>query len=662
MDKGSAEPSEALQLYASIFEDHPLGYYLLDNEQVIIKANQAFAQLLGYEPAELIGKPMEYIVDPAHLQGQKDLAVQLHTGKINDLDLEGSYLGKSGDLVSCRSLIKAVFDVDGHLKYCVATVIDRRQAKEVEEDLRYSKSLWNTAYDNASFGIAFLDPFKMKFINANRAFVETVGYDLDELRQLSPLDISPIYQPDGHLSVDLAKKYIEATLRGESPRFDWLHKHKDHSDRYIIVHLDRIGTNENVGVLALAEDITDRKRQENSIRKSEERYRNLYHTNPLMLFTVSTDGRVLEVNEAASRQLGYSALEMLNQPIDLFFLPEDQPKMWAKLRDFLAGLADQSNWQLRKVTKNGDVIHVNEIIKRIDRSGQEALLIACENVTETVRAEKIRRQSEERYRTIFNSNFLGIAIMDPKGSFEMVNPAMCQMFGYKEIELLNMSFRDLTDPEDADIDLGQVLSKKDNKEALVIEKKYYRQDGSILFARTIAKLLREEEPQGKAMAMVWDITNEKKVLEQNREIASKTQELTAYMLFLTQKNELLRQMANDLTELTELAQPNVNQRLRRLIGRIEKDVNRENTWLQFQKHFKSANPNFLPNLKKEYPNLTLSEQRHCALVVMAMTNTEVANLLHVTPKAVEVARYRLKKKFELNDRNTKLSRFLQKFL
>ena len=658
----SLKAGEALELYASIFEDHPLGYFLLDEHQEIIKANEAFAKLLGYQPKDLVGKSLDFIVDPAKVEQHQQLAVKLHSGLIRDLDMEGDYLSASGDLVHCRSLIKAVFNEQGSLRYCIATVIDLRQAKETEADLRNTRNLWETAYAKASFGIAFIDPAKMRFISANRAFVDTVGYQLDELLAISPLEISPRMQPSGQESSHLAKQYIKSAMEGHSPHFEWHHIHKNGEDRFFVIRLDRVQVEDRVRILALAEDITDVRRQEYSIRQSEERFRNLYHNNPLMLFTSDTTGNVLAANNSACEQLGFSMEEILNRPIPDFFHPDDKQKLLAKLSTFLHESEEQTKWQLRKITKKGEIIYVDELIKKIEWSGQDALLIACENVTERVIADRIRRQSEERYRMIFDTNFLGIAITEPSGRFEMVNPMLCQMLGYQESELLALGFLEITEESDRERSAEEVLQMRSNKSALVMEKKYRRKDGSVLDARVMAKLLREDEPEGKALAMIWDISAEKKLQEQKIEISAKTQELTTYTLFLTQKNELLRQLTGELQELGDLVEPSVHQKLRRIITRIEQDVNTENTWIQFQKHFQSANPNFLPNLRNEYPNLTPSEQRHCALVVMAMSNAEVANLLHVTPKAVEVARYRLKKKFALHDRRAKLSLFLQKFL
>ena len=665
----SDQSEQAGDLYQWVFDDHPLGYFILDNQLRIVRVNHSFAHLLEYSVKDLIGKDLGKFVESNSYERQRDLGEKLHSGEINNLDLEGVYVARSGQHIFCRTLIKAVFTSEGELKYCVATVIDKQEAKANELNLQQSQDLWKSVCNNASFGIAIIDPAIMKFVEANQSFIETLGYSLPELCQLSPMDISPELQPDGESSQIKGAKLIRDAMQGINPLFSWTHKTKKGQDRFFTIRLDQFKLQEKELMLALAEDITDQKLQESSLKTSENRYKQLYDSNPLMFFTIDPAGSILAANQSVVEQLGFEESELINSDVMALLHPEDRTSFTHRLESFISGQEDESNPHLRKVSKSGQIIWVREIIKWVDWERKRAIFLACENVTEKIIAERLKVQTEKKYQSIFENSFLGIAINDAAGQVVMANPALCNMLGYSEQDLRGKNFLDLTAPDDRNSSEKFTREFRLMKKAITIEKKYVRKDGTFLHARTLGKLLSDDEPEGQSLIMIWDIYDEKRYLEQkvellqkNQLINLKNQELTNYTLFLAQKRELLSQMSSALTEMINEPTDHLPAKIKRLIARVNQNIDGENTWLDFLKHFQEVNPNFLKNLQSEHPQLTNSELRHCAYILLSMSNIEVANLLHVTTKAVEIARYRIKKKLGLSNRHDKLSEFLIKYI
>ena len=658
-------------LYQWIFEDHPLGFYVLDNQQKIVKVNPAFARLLHYDPSELLREPVTKIVSEEDIEAQVQLGADLHAGLINDLDVEGRYVTKYGEAVYCRSLIKAIFTDLRELKYCIVTVLDISKEKQRDQVLQTSKDLWQATYEHAPFGIAILDPATGIFLEVNSALQHALGYSREELIKMHVLDCSPEFQSDGQKSEDLVKIYLERSLTADQELFEWKHLHKDGTERYLEICLNPITQNDRTIVLALAQDRTQEKVRHHHLRASEDRFRNLFENNPLMLFTVDRSGRVMSTNLSAEAQLGYQRNELLGLPVHEVFHPDDQKTVKRNLRAFLAGDQSEASWELRKIKKTGETIWVKEIIKSINWQNGATLIISCENITDRILAEERRKRSEQQYRSIFESNLFGIAIINYEGGFEIVNPAFCEMLGYSKEELYSKNFLDITAYEDLERSRRMSQRMRAEMDMLIIEKKYRRKDGSLLHARTFARMLDPyTNEKAKSLVVIQDISDEQRVKAQERELLQKqdeinykNRELTSYTLFLTQKSQFLKQISTTLERLKVHAQDqDIRSELSKVIGHINLNLDQEHIWKEFQIRFQAVNPHFLQKLKSQYPELTASELRHCTYVVMHLSNKEAANLLHVTPKAIETARYRIKKKIGLEHRSDKLVDHLIQFL
>ncbi len=143
-------------------------------------------------------------------------------------------------------------------------------------------------------------------------------------------------------------------------------------------------------------------------------------------------------------------------------------------------------------------------------------------------------------------------------------------------------------------------------------------------------------------------TQENKILEQ--ENALKNRQLTTSTLHIIKNNETLEKLKTDITPL--LQENNLSDTLRKQLQNLKGDIREneffETNWEHFKQHFEEVHPNFFQNLKKEFPNLTPNDMRHCAYIRMNLSRKEIAILCNVSVEAVKVARNRLKKKLNIN--------------
>ena len=111
-----------------------------------------------------------------------------------------------------------------------------------------------------------------------------------------------------------------------------------------------------------------------------------------------------------------------------------------------------------------------------------------------VRAERDLRESEERFRRVFEEGPLGVALVDKGHRFLKVNAALCQMVGYTEAELIQMRFEDLTHSEDLqmDRDLAGRLSRNEIP-CYRLQKRYVRKNSEIIWINLTASVIRDAE-------------------------------------------------------------------------------------------------------------------------------------------------------------------------
>ena len=131
-------------------------------------------------------------------------------------------------------------------------------------------------------------------------------------------------------------------------------------------------------------------------------------------------------------------------------------------------------------------------------------------------------------------------------------------------------------------------------------------------------------------------------LEQDYE--SKNRELAASTMSLIKKNELLAMIKDDLKNSTENSQ---NRNIKSVITSINKNINEEDTWNVFAEAFNNADNNFLKNIKQVHPALTPNDLRLCAYLRLNLSSKEIAPLLNISVRSVEIKRYRLRKKMDL---------------
>lgn len=177
-------------------------------------------------------------------------------------------------------------------------------------------------------------------------------------------------------------------------------------------------------------------------------------------------------------------------------------------------------------------------------------------------------------------------------------------------------------------------------------KKYYRLQKQRLIDINKKKIERSQLVSDKEIMFLKNTQLRKDIENKNRELAIST-------MSLIKKNELLSNLKGELKSIKE--KPEVTS----VIKIIDKNLNNNNDWEFFQDAFNNADKNFLNKVQESHPNLTPNDLRFCAYLRLNLSSKEIAPLLNISVRSVEIKRYRLRKKMNLPHQKSLVSYILE---
>ena len=251
--------------------------------------------------------------------------------------------------------------------------------------------------------------------------------------------------------------------------------------------------NEHQNLVALEEETRRRREIESTLKDSEARYRLLYDNNPTMYFTLSPDGTVVSVNQFGATQLGYQPDELIGQSVLNVFKPEEHRAVLGQLRVCAASPMKVFQWEIQKVRKDGSTLWVKERAQAvIDHRGQILALVVCEDITERRVTEDCMRESEERWRALFEHAGVGIAQLSVSGQFLRVNPRLCETLGYSSKTMQRRTCQEFVHPDDlrtTQSHLSELVAGK--RPSFSMETRWHRSDDLWLWVDMTISLVRD---------------------------------------------------------------------------------------------------------------------------------------------------------------------------
>jgi PAS domain S-box-containing protein len=286
--------------------------------------------------------------------------------------------------------------------------INAQLEKLVEErsaELRETELKFRTLAERSMVGVYIVQGDS--FIYVNPRFAHIFGYEPAELINTKSL-VEKIFHKDQH---QMIRENMRLRLAGEvdSVHYEVMGKRKNGTTNWVEFYGNAVTIGGEPTIIGSMIDITERKKAEEELKSSEQKYKLLFESNPMPLWMIDKDNlKIIAANEAAAKHYGYTKEELINMDMRLFRPTEDKMQQMEGYQKEMDG--DLGIVRHRK--KDGSVIYVQIVAHDIIFEGKHVRLSMSNDVTERMKAEESLQKSEANFRAILRTTDTAYALFD----------------------------------------------------------------------------------------------------------------------------------------------------------------------------------------------------------------------------------------------------------
>jgi PAS domain S-box-containing protein len=280
-----------------------------------------------------------------------------------------------------------------------------------------------------------------------------------------------------------------------------------------------------------------------AIRESEEKFRAVFERSVIGKSITSINGGI-KINDAFCKMVGYSEAEINGKRWQELTHPDDLERDVEIFHSILRGEKESARWEKRFIHKNGNIVwaDISSILQKDANSNPQYFITSIQDITDRKNAEAALKESENKFRSIFENNASAISIINTDTTISMVNDAYCQISGYTKDEVVGMSWTAQIPP--GDLERLQAYNRKRLKNPAAAPDKYeftfYKKNGELRHAlmsvsmmmgnRQIVCSFTDITERRKAEQEVHHLNAEleRRVMERTAELESSVKELEAF--------------------------------------------------------------------------------------------------------------------------------------
>jgi PAS domain S-box-containing protein len=500
-----------------LYDKAPCGYHSLDKNGVFVRINETELAWLGYTRKEILGKKFPEIITPESQKTfQATFPILRKRGWVKDVELE--LVRKDGSVMPVLISASAILDEKGDFLMSRSTVYDIAERKQAEKALSKSRELYWNLFNGCPQGVVMVDLKTRRFSHPNPAICRMLWYTEAELLQMGV--------PNIHPAEALARVEAEfvALVRGEKILAEAIPcLRKDGEVMFADITATRIeGKTEREGmIVGFFADVTERRKAEQALRESEEKFRSLAEQSPNMIF-INQKGRTVYANAKCEELMGYPKKEFYSSDFNFLSLiaPDCVKAVQHTLGKHLKG-EEAPPYECGLVTREGRRIETIITTKLVQYDGESAILGIVTEITERKRLEEAREQSVSLLRATLESTADGILVVDGEGKIVGANERFAQLWRIPETiiasrsdqQALSFVLEQLKDPEEFLAKVNQLYSQPETESFDVLEFK----DGRVFERYSIPQRI-----EGRPVGRVWsfrDVTEHKQT-ELNQRLAA----------------------------------------------------------------------------------------------------------------------------------------------
>ncbi len=473
-------------------------------EGTVLSWNAAAERLYGYRAAELVGTSSERLCPGDRAGERREVLSRLASGARVE-HLATSRVRSDGEVIRVALTYAPIADEAGTLIGLVVVgggLPPRPRSEASDETTDDSEGPYRALMEQAADAILVSDG-RGYLIDANAAACQLTGYTRAELLRLH---IEDTYPPE---DLRLARERTAALARGERLFAERLLRRKDGGDVPVSISVRRLDDGRMQGIF---HDLTERKRAEEAIRRSEEKFAKVFHSAPVAIAVSGMrDGVLLEVNGEFSRLLGYSREESIGRHTHALGLWVDPTLRDRIVTRLLAG-DDVTDIELELRAKHGATLAVRGSMQALELDGEQYVLSAFIDVTESRVAREALHRSEAYYRSLIEQALDIITVINLDGTIRYSSPANQRILGYRPDEIRGRPVFDLVHPDDVAF-AKQTFFAGIRKHGMVgsLEARFRHRDGSWRILAVVGRNLSDDPAVAGAIINAHDVTERREL-------------------------------------------------------------------------------------------------------------------------------------------------------
>ena len=416
------------EFFRLLYEDAPLPYQSLDKNGHFIDVNKAWSDILGYQPAEVIGRSFgDFLSEPYKAKFAENFSRFKSMGKISAVDYGMVKKDGSAIMVSCDG--KVAFDAEGKFQrtHCILQDISRQLT--AEKALRESETLFRHLFENMSNGVAIYEVLEngkdFIFKDLNPAGLQQTHLTKNEIIGKSVRDIFP-----GVVELGLFEIFQRVWQTGKPERQSASVYQDNRQKLWVENYVFKLPTGE---IVAIYDDVSEQMLFKQLLQQREAKLKSILQSAPIGIGVVVN--RVFqEVNQRFCEMVGYSEKELLDQDARMIYDAYEDYEYVGK--DQREQISEQGigNTETCFKHKNGKLINVIiswAPLNLVDLP--DGITFAALDITEKKTIEKNLSASENKYQAMMESMKDLVYICSEDYRVEYVNPAMEARIGHSAI-------------------------------------------------------------------------------------------------------------------------------------------------------------------------------------------------------------------------------------
>jgi PAS domain S-box-containing protein len=512
------ELKQSEEWYRSLIENSASVYSVVDAKGNAIYQSPSIERVYGWKPEEIKGKPLFERIHPDDLEQIVGGFKKLLENPKEVIKSETRYRHKDGSWRTIDALGANHLD-NPAIRGIMITSHDITERKIAEEKLRESEKKFRAIFDQSAQLLAILSP-EGKIIEVNEKITQLPGFK----RSLIGKPFwDKVYWPDSPELWDSIHDLVIKASNGEFVSFEAREVHDNSlhvTDNIIFPVRDNKG--DILFLVATALDITERKKAEEALRESKEKYRELVENINDIIYTVDKEGIIQYMSPAIERASGgFKPSDLEGRVYNEYIHPDDVERITKEFKVRISGKSGTVEY--RTNTKTGEILWIRDSSRPIMKDGE---VIGVQGVMRDITEYK---EAEEKFRNVFQSTPMGIHMYqldsDDRLVFIGANPAADKILGVDNQQFIGKTIEEAFPPL-KETDVPERYSLAAGEGEIWDTEQIEYEDEKIKGAFEVHAF---QTSPGKMVALFRDITNRKQTEEKLRESEEKFRSLISHI-------------------------------------------------------------------------------------------------------------------------------------